>query len=159
MGDTKRRKKSNPNFGKSREPIGLTHQVNIEEQLKQIEIELAKKSRDLGLESLQKDESPEASVNWHLWSDCEDVLLGGTLDTMIEVLDHWQSKHRGKSLSSNEVFKIRCEALKSGCVWFFPKALRPIAVHPEIAARRSDSANFAVIQHDPSLAKSYAQGM
>lgn len=159
MGDTKRRKKSNPNFGKSTEPIELTHQVSIEEQLKQIEINLAKKSRDSGLESLQKDESPEASVSWHLWSDCEDVLLGGTLDAMIEGLDYWQSKHRGKFLSSNEVFKIRCEALMSGCVWFFPKALQPIVVDPEIAARRADSANFAVIEHDPSLAKSYAQGM
>ena len=108
-----------------------------------IGIKLNQKAQAKGLESLSKDESPESSPNWWIYSDCERVNISGTLDECLKVSD----------IHEAQINKAKKLCLKYGCVWFFTGRHEKVTFHTDAIKtnkKQDQGHNFLTLAHSPS---------
>lgn len=123
-----------------------------DEELEDLDIQINKDFQAKSLASLLQDEDPMHSANWWIFSDGEDLLLGGTLEECLE----------SAGINPGYIAKAVYLCLEIGCLWIFPgkPGKASIEFDPVKASRKQDLplySNFLTIEHSPVHAKLYAE--
>jgi hypothetical protein len=125
--------------------------LSIGAELNRIGIQINQRDQGESLRSLSEDSVPETSPNWWICSDGEDIIVGGTLD---EVLQY-------TGIQPTQIEKTKKLCLQWGHIWFFPgdRGIVTIEADPIKAHQKSErtKCNFLVVAHNPKLAKVYGE--